>query len=154
MKISPDAKRSIARKLRDLREQKGLTQAELGRQIGRAFTTIASWESGKGQPDADTLLRLLAFYQVENVLEEFGYTQKGVPLARDERAHIDRLRQLPEDARALIYDLAKGLQRIESGRAATLRLAARGGEQPSSLTLSGADELSNLPDEGWKGEKR
>lgn len=38
-----------------------------------AAKTIYGWESGKTQPDADTLLFLCGLYNIDNVLESFGY---------------------------------------------------------------------------------
>ncbi|MEG1849905.1 MAG: helix-turn-helix transcriptional regulator [Oscillospiraceae bacterium] len=152
MTIQPDAKQNIAAKLRALRERAGMTQAELGRLVGRAHTTVASWECAQGQPDADTLLRILAFYGVENILEEFGYAQSGAPLSPDERAHVDCLRALSPDARALVTELAQGLSALENGKAVELAVAARGGAASTlSLPLSA---LGRLPDEGWKGERK
>ncbi len=38
-----------------------------------AAKTIYGWESGHTQPDADTLLFLCNLYNIDNVLETFGY---------------------------------------------------------------------------------
>ena len=49
---------TFAENLRKLREQKGLSQKQLGTQMFVNPSTIANWESGRRLPDAMMLLRL------------------------------------------------------------------------------------------------
>lgn len=42
-----------------------------------AIKTIYAWESGRTQPDADTLLFLCKLYKIENILETFGYSNNS-----------------------------------------------------------------------------
>lgn len=51
-------------RLKELRENKKLTQSQLGEQIGAKKSAISLWESGKRQPDQDTLIRLAALFGV------------------------------------------------------------------------------------------
>ena len=51
--------------LKNLRTKKGLTQRELADQIFVTRSTIAQWESGRSLPDAATLTRLSAFFDVD-----------------------------------------------------------------------------------------
>ena len=48
----------------DLLEQRGGKTSD---------TSVYAWECGRTQPDADTLLMLCSIYNVDNVLESFGY---------------------------------------------------------------------------------
>lgn len=48
----------FAERLRKLREEKGLTQKQLGNQMFVTNSTIARWESGSRLPDAAMILRL------------------------------------------------------------------------------------------------
>ena len=48
----------FAENLRKLREQKGLTQKQLGDQMFVNHSTVARWENGTRLPDAAMLLRL------------------------------------------------------------------------------------------------
>lgn len=41
----------IAARLRELREEAGLTQAELARSAGLVRGTLRNWEQGRGEPD-------------------------------------------------------------------------------------------------------
>lgn len=54
----------FADNLRHLRTYKGLTQTQLGEQIDRAKTTIASYEQGRRHPSQDDLRRLANFFHI------------------------------------------------------------------------------------------
>jgi len=59
------AREYMAAKLREAREMRGLTQAQVGDAVGRSFRTISAWECSNGaQPDADMLVRLCVLYEV------------------------------------------------------------------------------------------
>lgn len=51
-------------KLKELREARKVTQSQLGEYIGAKKSAISLWESGKRQPDQDTLVRLAAYFNV------------------------------------------------------------------------------------------
>ncbi len=67
-------KQKLGNKLKLLRKRKGYTQQEIGKIMGKAHTTIASWEAGKGQPDISTFLKLCECYGVWDIMREFGDT--------------------------------------------------------------------------------
>lgn len=50
--------------LKELRKKSGLTQKSLGNIIGVAESTISLYESGKRQPDKDTLVKLASYFHV------------------------------------------------------------------------------------------
>ena len=51
-------------KLRELRKKTNMTMKELGAALGLAESTISQYETGKRQPDYETLLRLGEFFGV------------------------------------------------------------------------------------------
>lgn len=51
-------------KLRELRKRCGITMKELGTEIGVAESTISQYETGKRQPDYETLLRIGEYFGV------------------------------------------------------------------------------------------
>ena len=51
-------------KLRELRKQKKLTQADLGSKIGVSPSAIGMYEQGNREPDNDTLLKLCEVFNV------------------------------------------------------------------------------------------
>ena len=50
--------------LRQLRSQIKVSQQRLADEIGVSRSTIAMWESGKSQPDNDSLIKLAKFFNV------------------------------------------------------------------------------------------
>lgn len=59
-------------KIKELREDAGLTQKELAERIGNMQRNISNWENGSSEPDCETILRLCDFFDV-SVDELFGY---------------------------------------------------------------------------------
>lgn len=85
-------------RLRDLREGRGLTQKELGQIVKLSPSTIGMYESGRRDPDSDTL-RILAEY--------FGVTADFLLGRSDDRDHsksspiLDIALEWPEGYRIL-----------------------------------------------------
>jgi len=48
----------VGDRIRLARESKKLSQADLGRLLGRGQTTVAGYEAGKAEPDLETILRI------------------------------------------------------------------------------------------------
>jgi len=51
-------------KLTSLRVQKGLSQAELAKQVHVTRQTVSRWEGGKTEPDVDTLIAIAKIFGV------------------------------------------------------------------------------------------
>lgn len=51
-------------RLKELREKKGISQAELAKKMGVVQSTVGMWESGKNQPQQSTLVALANFFDV------------------------------------------------------------------------------------------
>jgi len=51
-------------RLKDLREEKGLSRRELARQIGMGSPNIGLWEKGIQEPAASTVVKLARFFGV------------------------------------------------------------------------------------------
>ena len=63
-------------RLRHLRLAEGITQAELGRRIGRTVTAISKYESGAMKPTLEVAVELA--FQLKVTLDElFGYENKS-----------------------------------------------------------------------------
>ena len=75
----------MAQKLKEFRIISGLSQIEVGRIIGKSCKTISSWEHGRTQPDADTLVILCKIYNVKCVCEFFNQNDNVVPLTATAR---------------------------------------------------------------------
>lgn len=51
-------------RLKEVREERGLSQQALANAIGEVQSTVGSWESGRGYPRYNTLLKIADFFQV------------------------------------------------------------------------------------------
>ena len=56
-------KDTVRKNLIKCREEKGITQTELGIIVGKSKTAVASWEQGRAMPDIEMLYRLATYYQ-------------------------------------------------------------------------------------------
>lgn len=51
-------------RIKSLRDEAGLSQADLAKELSVAQNTVSSWENGKRDPDTDTVKQLAAFFGV------------------------------------------------------------------------------------------
>ncbi len=82
----------VARILKESRITAGLTQKQAAEALGRAQQTLASWETGKSQPDANTLFVLFDIYGL-SVDEAFGFNEKEWAITPRERRLITAYRK-------------------------------------------------------------
>ena len=57
-----EIRQKIRKKLIHCRREAGVTQAEVGKAVGKSPTAVASWEQGYSLPDIETYLKLIKFY--------------------------------------------------------------------------------------------
>ena len=76
--------------LRRLRREKGISMKELGKKIGVAESTISQYETGKREPDFETLLKLGEFFNVsvDYLLRGEQYHEKTPALTAKDERHI------------------------------------------------------------------
>lgn len=86
--------------LRILRKNKGLSMKELGEIIGVAESTISQYETGKREPDFETLLKLGEYFNVsvDYLLRgDIAQNEKSPALTKkDERDIAKKLEELKE----------------------------------------------------------
>ena len=58
---------NLASKLKQARINKGLTQKQVYNQLGVVQSTFSSWETGKAEPDAETLIKLCQIYGITSL---------------------------------------------------------------------------------------
>ena len=87
----------IARTLKRLRMEKGLTADQVGEMLGKSGKTVNAWENNRGQPDAEILMKLCDIYNVKNILSEFQpeNSRKEISLSDHEQAVITAYRNNP-----------------------------------------------------------
>lgn len=93
---------NIAKVLKTYRKENQLSVNDVSnllqsRSITAAPKTIYGWESGRTQPDADTLLILCELYHINDILGTFGYIQpQDIFLTSFEKDLIRQYRNHPE----------------------------------------------------------
>ncbi|MBE7090641.1 MAG: helix-turn-helix transcriptional regulator [Clostridiales bacterium] len=62
----------FGKRLKELRQEKGISQRRLGEIFGVCNQTISFWETGSREPDLDTLLAIAHYFEVplEQLLED------------------------------------------------------------------------------------
>jgi len=56
--------KTFTERLKELREEKNLSMAALGKQIGFTYSSVSRWESGVHVPTIDILNKLADFFKV------------------------------------------------------------------------------------------
>ena len=57
-----EIRKNIRKNLINLRNEKGATQAEIGKLVGKSTHAVGSWEQGLSLPDICTLYQLAKYY--------------------------------------------------------------------------------------------
>lgn len=95
----------LGRRIRSLRNIKGWTQEELGRQADLSYKFIGEIERGQQNPSLDTMVKIAAAMKVE-LLELFRFEQETVDKAAIENRIGRIVKGLPdEDVRRLLMVL-------------------------------------------------
>ncbi len=54
----------FAKRLKELRKERNLTQTEVGEYLGYGYTAIANYESGRNRPSYEDLIKLCVLFHV------------------------------------------------------------------------------------------
>ncbi len=95
-------------RLRELRKQKDLSQAELGKLVGVHYTHIGRYEGGVSRPSADILKRMADVLGVSGDYLMEGSTQEVVNARREDRELVrvfQEVETLSEEDRAVVKKL-------------------------------------------------
>lgn len=100
-------------RLKESRERRGLTQAELGKEAGLPSTTLSHFESGSRKPSFDNLRRLT---RVLGVSTDYLMGIVDTPEATGAASRIARhLQNATEDEIQMLEDVAKSLANRRQG---------------------------------------
>ena len=103
----------IGRIIRESRLAAGLTQLQVAETLGRPQQTIAAWENGRSQPDANTLFDLFRVLG-RSVDEAFGFQKNTPPLSGRALRFAQAFDELDEKGKSLLEDsLSREEQRVE-----------------------------------------
>jgi len=107
----------LGERLRQIREQRGLSQAELARRLGAGINQIPRYENNQADPSPFQLKRLAELLDVTSdyllglVDTPSGY-RPTLELTQDERQVVEALRQ--GDTRSLLHLLDRTLPTTDS----------------------------------------
>ncbi len=111
-------KKEIGAVIRQYRQKAGLTQAFVAEQLNRPQQTIANWEIGRSQPDANTLFVLFRILGA-NLDEAFGFSNGSEPakLSVGEQGLVEKYRALDEHGKRMVdFVTDEEIARIQRAR--------------------------------------
>lgn len=106
-----DTRDRIAKKLKEARENAGLSTRQAGEKIGKSGKTVSAWENGHGQPDAEMFLVLCDVYEVPSVSFFFDEDEPDPeqPATAEERFLLTIFRGLNDEGRKKVLTYAEDL---------------------------------------------
>lgn len=86
----------LSERIRLLRHQQNLTQAQLADKLGLAKTTIASYEQGKNEPNVETLVKIATYFDtsIDYLLGYSNYKNPHVESQFEEILKASKYRQM------------------------------------------------------------
>ncbi len=103
-------------RIKELRQERGLTQAEVAKAIETSQRNIGRWENGENEPTASFISLLANFFEVSSdyilgLEDDFG-VRTAAPIhdgsspaySSEERRIIEQYRSLPKQLQDLIRD--------------------------------------------------
>ena len=121
----PDNAREIfVRNLRILMEAKGITQADICRELNVSSATVSDWCTGKKYPRVDAMQRLadllgvrFSMLTTENGLQDYEDQQMLEALHQDPdlRMLFDRARRMPHEDVVFMREFADRLKKQRNG---------------------------------------
>ena len=92
-------------KLKAARKQKCLSQAALGKLIGVRTQTISNWETGKSEPNLETINKLCEILNIPL----YSLISKDVDyqLNYEEAFIVNKFRELNDDGKSIVINLLK-----------------------------------------------
>ena len=98
-------------KIRELREEKNLTQKELATLIGNVQRNISNWENGWNEPDCESIVKLANVFGV--TLDELFGRDTPIPpeLDKDRERLVRAVLSLHSEQQAALFTLLKSILR-------------------------------------------
>ena len=96
---------NFATTLKQLRQQAGLTQAELAEKLGVGQSAVSMYENGAREPDFDALKHIANFFSVD--MNYLHGEEKGVALDDYSYALFGEAKELTEENKAKLLEMAK-----------------------------------------------
>ncbi len=97
-------------KIKELREENGLTQKKLAELLGNAQRNVSNWESGASEPDCETIVKLADVFGV-TIDELFGREPTDAPPTFKHSTLPDIFFTLSDSQLHAVVELVKSLRR-------------------------------------------
>lgn len=81
----------LAKRLREIRQLHNESVNEVGKAVSKSGKTISAWEVGRGQPDADSLIKLCKHFGVPI---SYFYDDGDFELSAEEKKLVEKYRLL------------------------------------------------------------
>jgi len=130
-----------------LRKANKFTQAKISHQLGIPVTTYASYEYGKAEPDAETLLKICDIFGVENVTIVTSKLFEGKVNKNEKLASFNTKGKLNSKGNGKLYD-----QKPANYTAAHEPQSTYGYHNRSHQNTADIDDLKDDIIESLKGE--
>jgi transcriptional regulator with XRE-family HTH domain len=101
------SKIDFGRRLRALRDARGMTQAQLGNLLGARSTNISDIERGDRGITVQQLVKLAKALQV-SADELLGFDQRHTRKGLKRSSRMDRIEQLPRSKQRVLFELIDG----------------------------------------------
>ena len=94
-------------RIKEYREEFGLTQGELAEKIGNVQRNISNWENGKSEPDCESIVKLAQFFEIS--IDELFFGEKTLPttLTALETAVLKSIKNLTEQQKYALVQFLK-----------------------------------------------
>lgn len=99
----------ISEQLKKFRKLANLSRSQVAEKIGCTTSAICYWESGKRQPDADTLIQLIHLYNVH--ISQFFDENPCENITDLELKLITQYRNAPQECKAVIETILQSYER-------------------------------------------
>ncbi len=140
------SRETIAKALKRLREQSGLTANQVGALVGKSGKTVNAWENNRGQPDAEMLMNLCDIYNVADILAEFREDYKDAFAVSDHEKEVITAYRRNSEMRPAVDRLLG----VKSNKKITVYKAARSEDDEQDgyieITQEMLDRIKNAPE--------
>ena len=156
--------------IKAVRNEKGITQVELGRRLDVSGAMIAQYESGKRNPKADTLRKIAEALDVApirfvlasnseniyNILKDSCYMENGdqvidvyglqYELANEISRRYELQIKIAQEIVTSVFDVAQGIRTLDNDIAPVVECCNKLNERGRRIAAERVEELTKIPE--------
>ena len=108
--ISLDKKKEIGLRIRTMRKSRDMTQEDLGNALGQSASSITMYETGRREPDFETLEALADIFNVPLAyLVSDNSSTEYIPRTEESRTLAKGIDQLPKEQREQALSVVRAM---------------------------------------------